>query len=237
MLLRIEVCKVFLLLLICSSFASCQDMQKPKNDIEIISSEVGCKIRPNKDSLTYPVGMNNFISELNKIVAAKDFKKLLEKVDPKVTVSYGEAIYGKDEFEIYWRDIKEQELLWEILSRILILGGDVDQYQNEESFVFPYLQIDRFYEGVSIDWFNLGVITKSAVNLVDSSQQKIIDTLNFDIIEIIDRSTIGWTKVRTVCDNKLGWIADENFYACTNYSMVIVRDDNEAWKIKVLSTE
>jgi hypothetical protein len=235
--LILQLTKIFCLLLICSSLEPDNSKQKTSKIIPEFSLESSCKIFPNKDTLSFPEGINSFISQLNEIIKTKDFNKLLEKVDPDVTVSYGEAIYGKSKFEATWSAANNQELLWQILGQMIILGGDTDQYKNKEAFVFPYTQIDRFYKGVQSDWLNLAVVTEAAVDLVDNTHQEILDTLNYEIVEIIDRSVTGWPKVKTVCGHQIGWVAENKLYSCADYTLVLVRDKKKMWKIKVFSTE
>ena len=94
----------------CSALAQDNSNQKTSNNIPEFPLETSCKILPNKDTLSFPEGINSFISQLNEIIRTKDFNKLLDKVDPDVTVSYGEAIYGKSKFEATWSAANKQEL-------------------------------------------------------------------------------------------------------------------------------
>ena len=228
----------YLLLLFCFSIAPAK-YKKNAICFNTIHADLGCKIRPhkNKDSLNYTEGLVGFMFQLQEIVKEKNFKKLVNVVAQDVTVSYGEAIYGKSKFKEYWRDINNQELLWEILQRMLTLGGDNYKYQNQNAFIFPYLKNERFYYGVKKEWFNLAVITDSAVPLYDDSNHKLLESLSYDIVEITDHSESGLSKISTICGNKKGWVQDDKLYTCIDYTMILLKDKNKIWKIKVLSTD
>jgi hypothetical protein len=64
-----------------------------------------------------------------------------------------------------------------------------------------------------------------------------LDSLSFDLVEITDRSKTGLLKISTICGNKIGWVEEDKLYSCTDFTMILLKDKNEIWKIKVLSTD
>ena len=227
---------VLILIFICTSFCSCQEFMESNNvsKKEVIADN--CHISPNSNSLDNSLGLVTFLDELKQIVHTNDFNRLCELLDSKVTVSYGEALYGKNEFIKYWKDGDNQEQLWNTLNRILALGGDLSEYESEEAYILPYTQTDRFYDGITVDWFSLATVVSSQAYLYDETLQRTVDTLNYDIVEIVDQSNPKFTRIKTVCNDKNGWILNEDIYVCTDYSLVLARDKNEEWRIKVFST-
>ena len=83
----------------------------------------------------------------------------------------------------------------------------------------------------------VGRTTTSVVTLVKSGSHKLLESLSYDIVEITNHSEPGLSKISTICGNKKGWVQDDKLYTCIDYTMILLKDKNKIWKIKVLSTD
>jgi hypothetical protein len=235
MIFNIGIGKIFnlLLIIIFTSFASCQET----NDL---IAKTNCQILPIHDSLNNDSGIVRFLDKLKKITRDKDFSYLCEMLDSKIAVSYSEALYGKKEFIENWKDSINQVQLWNIFNRIIDLGGGFTEYYSKKSYVLPYMQIDEFYNNIDIEFENLAVVTSSKTYLYDEALHTVIDTLDYEITEILEGyQTPNFTKVKILCNKKIGWISNENIYKCSDYSLILGKEEgNEGnWKIIVFAKD
>jgi hypothetical protein len=171
------------------------------------------------------------IKTLKHVVKSRDTQGLFSLMHKNVISSHGGAIYGYDGVIETW----EKDNIWNKLEQMLNLGGAFNAPKSE--YRIPYIQVDRFYKGIDLDWYVAGAILDSTVLLFQKpdSNSTIIDTLSFDIIEVIpeekNESTNGFVKISPIKSITEGFVKSSSIYRTQDYMLVFEKDSASRWLI------
>lgn len=187
-------------------------------------------IFPIDESSSSP-SLSKQLASLNEAILLKDTTILFALMDSNIVSSHGGAIYGLEGVLEVW----EGKDIWKKLNQIANLGGVFNNTGNE--FRLPYCQADKFYGSWDIDWYSTGVVLNSNTSLFikPDSTSNVIDKLEYSILETIDYSgdepANGMLHVKTLKNNKEGFIKYSDFYGTSDYMLIFKKQENGNWLI------
>jgi len=171
------------------------------------------------------------IDKLKTAIANKDTLLLLSIMDTNIVSSHGGGEYGFDSFIAIWKNYN----LWEYLDRIVKLGG---VFTNEHSeFRIPYCQADSLYGYWDIEPYTGGVCTSPKGILYENpnTKSKIIDTLEYSILDAIEDTNINqkkFIKVKVIGNNKTGYLSRKDFSGLSDCMLCFEKNEKGKWVIK-----
>jgi predicted outer membrane repeat protein len=206
-------------------------LQEQKTD-SIFKAE-DYKIYPFDESSS-DTSLVNFITKLKKIVTQKNANELLKFVDENVAISYGGAIYGKENF------IKEWNLnnpltspLWKILEKTINLGGFWVTNKEYASFCYPYPHSSEIFNSLNLDYdpHYTAVCIKSKTDVFDKTKTKIIYSLNYDIVYIEPQyNDPNYLLINRITDATKGY-ALKNDFCILDENLLCLEKKDKIWKI------
>ena len=148
-----------------------------------------------------------FRRELATAVQEKNEAKLLKLIDPKIRTSFGDD-GGIDEFRRTWRTSSPDSALWNVLARLLGLGGTL----RDGMFWAPYVysawpdSIDAFENVAAI---RAGV----PIRKEPSPDAPIVETVDWSILQLMPGTQLNqpWLHVKT------GYVRAEDVYSPIGY--------------------
>jgi hypothetical protein len=151
-----------------------------------------------------------FRDELRKIVRARDTKRLLAVVDPKIRASFGPD-NGIEGFRKMWKLDSGDSALWLELGRVLELGGSWQKASEGERFVAPYV-FANWPESADAFESLAAVCPDTIVRESPDANAKAIARLQWHIVTIAkndprrkgDRNS-AWRRV-VLPDEREGWV-------------------------------
>ena len=212
------IIRVFLLFVVVPCLASAQDKFPPK------------------DESGKSPALQLFVSELKQIIQDKDAERLMARIHPQIRFDFDEGV-GIRKFKERWRPEDKDSELWEMMYRIVGLGG-VFAGNGEDpfyTFVFPYVnQVDL--EDAD-QYFNTLVITGRDVRVREKPglTSKIVGHLTYDVVSFdYEKSNMnGWYFVQTSDKKISGYVSSDFAYSPVDFRMFLA-NENGKWMISCL---
>jgi hypothetical protein len=127
--------------------------------------------------------LEEFISELKNAVANKDKEYIISMLSPDILNSFGDN-GGVEEFKSYWNWPSDDSSFWNIMTKLLKLGGG--EYQGNGQYIIPYVTTD-WPDDEKYDAFEHMVITGTHVNIRDKPDlinSKVVGQFSYDIVKV-----------------------------------------------------
>ena len=169
-----------------------------------------------------------FRAKLDAAIMEKSEAKLKELLAPDVKSSFGDDDTVEN-FFAYWLGGLTQDNLWSVLSKVLALGGVVE---DQHTFSAPYV-FARFPH--HLDPFETVVSVKpdTPVRKAPSETAEIIGTAAYSLLPMAhdDYEPDGWTSI--VWESGVAWVSNADSWSGVG-PRLIVRRNNGRWLITAL---
>ena len=195
------------------------------------------KMPPPKMEINDP-GLNEFISELKSAVAKKDKEYIIGVLSPNILNSFG-GNGGIAEFKSYWNWSSEDSTFWNIMDKLLELGGG--KYQANGQYIVPYVYTD-WPDDEQYDAFEQMVITGTHVNVRDKpdlKESKVVGQYSYDIVKVDHERSVPsyeetiWYYTESLDGKLKGYVFWKYIWSPIDYRASFEFIDQE-WKITFL---
>lgn len=196
------------------------------------------------------------VAEFRKAVLNKDTTALFSFFHPQIVSSFGDGLYGKNDFIESWGLNRADTMVWNELLRVIDLGGVFDTgglfagSDKDTIFHFPYANANRMYDqlisGNPEYWpfdpyTTLVSVRKDApVYALPDFNSEIIARLFYEVVYIDYDETYAamnpdkghWEKLKIITNDQRmsGWVNCDDFYYEGDWSLVFERI-NGRWVI------
>ena len=177
----------------------------------------------------------SFRSRVLERLSARDTSFLYGMLAPDIKNSFGgdDSIAG---FKRIWRMAENRTDVWEVLSRVLQLGGKMPA---DSLFIAPYVY--AFWPD-SIDAFeHVAVVTPNALlREAASASSRAIGTLSHSILKLEEWQNLGelgvptdstWARVR-LRSGRTGWVQGEAVYSPVDWRAFFIKR-NGRWMLQL----
>lgn len=191
------------------------------------------KTFPPRDDSEKTPDIKFFVNELKVIIKNKDSQKLLTIIHPQIKFDFDDGV-GIDKFKKNWKPEDKNSGLWEIMNKIVGLGGVFVKNQTNPffAFVFPYVNEVDLADGD--DYFSTLVVTSKEVKVREKpdAKSKIIGQLSYDIVTYdYEKSKDGkWYFIQTSDKKISGYISSELAYSPVDYRMFLTKEKGK-WMV------
>ncbi len=205
------------------------------------------KVFPIDESKT-DSSISSFIKTLKNIALKKDTTSLFRIIDTNILTSYGGMQIGKRDFIRNW-DLNNPDSseVWNVITRLIRLGGVFDTVDEKRVFCLPYANAGRFINPIILankdmefdPYFTL-ICLKPKVPVFVKPDQKslIVGYLSYDLVMNNFQATqkqntldgINWASISTFDSKIVGWVINDSFYSIGGWKIIIEKIDNE-WRI------
>jgi hypothetical protein len=190
---------------------------------------------PPKDESDKTPELSKFVKELKEIIKDKDSEKLLTIVHPQIKFDFDEGV-GIEKFKNNWKPEDKNSSLWQIMNKIVGLGGVFNKNQKETfyGFVFPYVNTVDLEDGD--DYFRTLVITNKGVNVREKPDvnSNLMGQLTYDIVTYdYEKSKGKWYFIQTRDKKISGYINSDFAYSPVDYRLFLTKE-NGKWMISCI---
>lgn len=173
---------------------------------------------------------NNFRTEFLNAVLHKDTAYIISKLDSGVTTGFNHED-GIKKFKKKYL-LNDKINIWQILTRILSLGG---RFRGEDNNMFfaPYVYTDW---PDSVDAFNYMAVTGDTVHVYDEpcTCTKVIEKLSYEIVKVdINYFSRNLWQIVFTPDGKKGFVESTDMYSPIGYRIGFQKEKGK-WKVLFL---
>jgi len=174
-----------------------------------------------------------FRDKLIEAAKNRDMKFVLSILDPKIQNSFG-GDGGVEEFKKQWKPGNSDSELWNVLLKILSMGGSL----SENEFCAPYVSC-KFPE-LDLDPFEHSVIIGEQVRVREqpSLTSPIIASLSYDIVvstapfNLIKEDGRSWIAIK-LSNGKTGFVSDQFIRNPIDYRALFMKKGGK-WRMTSL---
>ena len=186
-----------------------------------------------KDERKKDPKIDQLLKTVERAIVKKDLQLLFSVMDENICSSYGGLEYGWEGFMSAWGD--RLDAMWKKLDRTIKLGGF---YESDTTFRLPYCdEFDRFPKN-NEDPFSIGVATNKNTFMYPSETcekgkgVKIgYAVARIDLDYGFSGKKDGVIKINPVGTGLHGFVKETDFYRSSDYSLIIEKSAQGAWRI------
>jgi len=169
-----------------------------------------------------------FFTQFRAAVRRKDAAALVRMLSPGIQNTFGTGGQGAEEFQRIWEIEKPGSPVFDVLDKLLALGGVLS---SPDTYCAPSIAI-LFPD--DLDRYEHLVVAGTKVRLRSnaSTDAAIVARLNNEIVRLVE-SGPQWTQVRTF-SGLTGFIANEYVYSPVGYRACFARSSSGEWRLSVL---
>ncbi len=183
--------------------------------------------------------LSKFLTELTLAVGKKDKDFILDHLDPNILNSFG-GDGGIEEFKMYWNFNEASTNFWEVMEKILLIGGpSFDDSTDKSSYYLPFTFTDWPEQYDAFEHYLVYGTNVNMRNKPTTENSEVLGQLSYQIVQISDREggmlseTNDWLHITTV-DNKLsGYVYRKFLISPIGYRLGLIKTEN-GWKINML---
>lgn len=205
--------------------------QEPDSTPELYTSQL-YQFTP-KDERKKDPKIDQLLKTVERAILKKDLQLLFSVMDEDICSSYGGLEYGWEGFMSAWGG--RLDAMWKKLDRTIKLGGF---YESDTTFRLPYCdEFDRFPKN-NEDPFSIGVATNKNTFMYSSETcekgkgVKIgYAVARIDLDYGFSGKKDGVIKINPVGTGLHGFVNETDFYRSSDYSLIIEKSAQGAWRI------